>query len=539
MTPDPVTTEVLSNALAYTAEEMGIALKNAAYSHNIKERMDHSCALFGPRGNLLAQAEHIPVHLGSLPWGLKNVLTWCRDHGTPFHPGDIIMANDPYIVGTHLNDMTVIKPVFHHRTLIGFSTNKAHHVDVGGAHPGSISCTAASLGEEGIVVHPTKMFSRGDFNEEVKRLFIDRVRNPGIAMGDLRAQVAAVNLGERRMLELAETYGHSTLFDIFHHLIDFGERRMRRRLQDIPSGTFQAEDCLEDVGGLGKSPGVGGDCSLIWIRVRLRKEGDDLTVSFEGTDPQVSTPLNAVFGVTLSAAYFAVKSIVAPDTAVNEGDLRPIRVSAPMGCLVNPRSPAPVSGGNLETSQRIADTVFRALGQALPGRVPAASYGSMNNVIVSGTNPATGQPFVYYETIGGGSGARPGKQGVDGVQCTMTNTMNTPIEAMEQYYPLRFEEYELRPGTGGRGAWRGGNGIRRSWTLLAPEAYLTVLGERRSTPPWGAAGGEPGACSRYLVRRSGGQTEQLGSKVSVKIFEGDTLIIETPGGGGYGNTTFS
>ena len=284
----------------------------------------------------------------------------------------------------------------------------------------------------------------------------------------------------------------------------------------------------QDPGDTSTSP------SLTWIRVRLRKEGGDLTVSFEGTDPQVAAPLNAVFGVTLSAAYFAVKSIVAPDTAVNEGDLRPIRVSAPAGCLVNPRPPAPVAGGNLETSQRIADTVFRAQGLALPGRVPAASYGSMNNVIVGGTDPVTGKPFVYYETIGGGSGGRPEKPGVDGVQCNMTNTMNTPIEAMEQYYPLRFEQYELRPGTGGGGAWRGGNGIRRSWTLLAPEAHLTVLGERRRVPPWGAAGGEPGACSRYLVRRCGGETEQLGSKVSVKLFEGDTLIIETPGGGGYG-----
>jgi N-methylhydantoinase B len=525
---DPTTIEVLRNALSYTAEEMGIALRNSAYSHNIKERMDHSCAIFDPQGNLLAQAEHIPVHLGSLPWGAKNVLKYLQEKGLTLKAQDIVIANDPYIVGTHLNDVTLIKPIFFNKQLIGFSTNKAHHVDVGGQTSGSISCEATSLYQEGVVIPPVKLIEHGNISQKVLANFLEKVRNPEITQGDLRAQIAAVNLGERRVLELAERYGIDILFACFQEIISYGEKRMREKLKAIPKGIYKAEDCLEDITDTD---------DLTWIRVTLRSEDNMLVISFEGTDPQVRVPFNAVFGVTLSATYFAVKSVTDPEAPMNEGVLKPIKVSAPEGSLVNPRKPAPVSGGNLETSQRIADVVFKALTQALPHRVPAASQGSMNNVIAGGFDPHRNKQWVFYETIGGGSGGRPGKDGVDGIQCNMTNTMNTPIEAIERYYPMLFEEYGLRPGSHGAGKWRGGCGIKRSWTLLGPSAEVTILGERNKIAPWGLEGGQSGGLGKYWVRRKDGKKEKLKSKASLTLKKDDTLIIETPGGGGYGNPT--
>jgi len=523
---DPVTVEVVRNGLNYTAEEMGIALRNSAYSHNIKERMDHSCALFDPQGDLLAQAEHIPVHLGSLPWGTKNVLqSWAR-RGETWQRGDTVIVNDPYVVGTHLNDVTLIKPIVSEGDVIAFSANKAHHVDVGGRISGSISVDATSLHEEGVVLPPTRLVEQGHLCQQVLQGLLDEVRSPHITQGDLRAQLAAATLGERRVLELAQRYGVELLFSIFQEIIDQGERRMQGRLAAIPPDGYRGEDCLEQVGE--------ADARL-WIRVALERRDRTLTVDFSGTDPQVDVPLNAVFGVTLSATYFAIRSITDPAAPMNEGVLRPIQVSAPTGSLVNPRHPAPVSGGNLETSQRIADTVFRALARALPHRVPAASHGSMNNVIAGGFDPLRQRRWVFYETIGGGSGGRPGRDGVDGIQCNMTNTMNTPIEAIEQYYPLLFEQYELRPNTHGAGRWRGGCGITRAWTLLGPSAEVTVLGERTVVPPWGLAGGQPGGLGSYWVRRQDGRREKLKSKATLTMRRGDTLIIQTPGGGGFGD----
>jgi N-methylhydantoinase B len=525
---DPVTVEVLRNGLSYTAEEMGIALRNSAYSHNIKERMDHSCALFDPQGNLVAQAEHIPVHLGSLPWGTKNVLQYWAGRGEAWRRDDTVIVNDPYVVGTHLNDVTLIRPIVFEGNVIAFSANKAHHVDVGGRISGSISCDATSLHEEGVVLSPTRLVEQGHVCQQVLQGLLDEVRSPHITQGDLRAQLAAATLGERRVLELARRYGVELLFSIFQEIIDQGERRMRAKLAAIPAGIYRGEDCLE-LGRLGEAD------ARIWIRVAAERNDRGLTVSFSGTDPQVDVPLNAVFGVTLSATYFAIRSIIDPAAPMNEGVLRPIHVSAPTGSLVNPRRPAPVSGGNLETSQRIADTVFRALAEALPHRVPAASHGSMNNVIAGGFDPQRERRWVFYETIGGGSGGRPGGDGVDGIQCNMTNTMNTPIEAIEQYYPLLFEQYDLRPNTRGAGRWRGGCGITRAWTLLGPSAEVTVLGERTEVPPWGLAGGKPGGLAAYWVRRQDGKKEKLKSKVTLTLRQGDTLIIQTPGGGGFGN----
>lgn len=522
---DPVTTEVIRNALCYSAEEVGIALRNSAYSPNIKERMDHSCALFDHHGNLLAQAEHIPVHLGSLPWGVKNTIRYLQENYEGWKVGDLVMVNDPYIAGTHLNDVTIIKPVFLKGALIGFSANKAHHVDVGGEVAGSISSNATSLFQEGIVIPPVKLIDSGHFNEDISNNFLSGVRNPDITQGDLSAQIAAAILGERRLMELAEKYGTNMIFSIFSEILSYGERRMRQQLQQIPDGTYEAEDCLEDVDGAD---------TLTWIRVRLERTANGLKVDFSGTDTQVEAPFNAVFGVTLSATYFAVKSIVDPEGPMNEGVLKPIIVNAPLGSLVNPKSPAPVSGGNLETSQRIADTVFRALAQALPGRVPAASQGSMNNVNAGGIDPERKRQWTFCETLGGGSGGRKGLPGIDGIHVNMTNTMNTPIEAIEQYYPVLFEQYELRSETDGKGKWQGGSGLVRAWKLLGPSAEVTVIGDRQKVAPWGLEGGQPGRLGAYWVKRADGRMERIESKATLILNEGDTLIMETPGGGGYG-----
>ena len=356
MSIDPVTVEIIRNALIYSSEEAGIALKNSAYSHNIKERMDHSCALLDRSGELLAQAEHIPTHLGSLPWGLKKTLEYMDERGIEWQAGDIIVLNDPYIAGTHLNDITLIKPVFFQGSLIGFSANKAHHVDVGGEVPGSISCDAATLYQEGVVIPPVKLMEEGRLCTIVLDSFLDKVRVPEIGIGDLKAQIAAVNLGERRFIELSARYGMASLVSAFEEILSYGEKRTIEKLKSIPPGMYQAEDCLEDIAGTE---------DLTWIRVTIRREGDTVEVDFTGTDSQVSAPLNTVFGVTISATYFAIKAIIDPEAPMNAGAIKPVTVSAPEGCLVNPRRPAPVAGGNLETNQRIVDTIFKALAAAV------------------------------------------------------------------------------------------------------------------------------------------------------------------------------
>lgn len=317
------------------------------------------------------------------------------------------------------------------------------------------------------------------------------------------------------------------MFKAFEEIIFISEQKMYNKLKAIPKGTYLSEDYLEDI--------VEED-RLTKIKVAISRDEKGLDVSFSDTDSEVKSPFNAVFGVTLSATYYAIKSIIDPEAPMNQGMLSPIHIYAPLGSLVNPIHPAPVSGGNLETSQRITDVVFKALLQALPDRVPAASYGSMNNVIIGGYDDKRERQWVYYETIGGGSGARPGKDGVDGIQCNMTNTMNTPIEAIEQYYPLLFEEYELRSESYGDGKWRGGRGIRRAWTLLGSTAQITVLADRNKIPPWGVKGGKPGAVGKYMVKKNNGEIKKIKSKTTLMLNKGDTLIIETPGGGGYGKS---
>lgn len=522
---DPITIEVIRNALSYSAEEMGIALRNSAYSHNIKERMDHSCAIFDVDGNMVAQAEHIPVHLGSLPHGIKNAIDYLKEKGEEFRPGDIYLFNDPYISGTHLNDVTLIKPIFYNGKHVGFTANKAHHVDVGGKTPGSMSGDATELYQEGIIIPPVRFVSDGKINKDILAIFLENVRTPHITRGDLRAQVAANNLGERRILELIERYGVETYLEALREILNYSERRMVEEIREIPNGTYFAEDCLEDTGVIDKP---------VWIRVKLIVSDGKMTIDYTGTDKQVDGPINAVFGVTLSATYFAIKSVVDPEVPMNQGAMRPLTVIAPQGTLVNPYKPAPVSGGNVETSQRIADVMFKALSKALPHKVPAASLGSMNNIMAGGYDPVRKRPWAFYETIGGGSGARPLEDGIDGIHTNMTNTLNTPIEAIEQYYPIEFVSYEFREDSFGAGKFRGGAGIVRSWKLTAPWGTVSILAERVKVTPYGVQGGLPGKSAEFYLIKKDGSRRKLPGKITVELKEGDIIEIKTAGGGGYG-----
>jgi len=519
---DTSTIEVIKGALIYSAEEMGIALRKSAYSPNIKERMDHSCALFDHERRLVAQAEHIPVHLGSMALAVRNGL----DHYSgPLEPGDMLLLNDPYISGTHLPDLTLIAPIFHDGELIGYAANKAHHTDVGGKAPGSIAGDSSELFQEGFIIPPVKFVREGVIDPDISALVRSNVRTPETQMGDLRAQIAANNTGIRRMLSLSEEYGLETLRGAMEAIMDYSERRMRAEIRAMPGGIYEAEDWLENT-GTGDEP--------VKIAVKVTIDGDSIGFDYTGTSPQVAGPVNAPFGVTLSGVFYTLISVTDPTIPVNDGCFRPLSLHVPEGSMMNPRRPAPVAGGNVETSQRNVDALTRALAQAVPSKVPAASQGTMNNVSVGGIKE-DGIPWTFYETIGGGSGGRPDSDGVDGVHVNMTNTMNTPIEALEAYLPMRFESYTLRPNSGGPGKWRGGCGIERSWTLMSQNATLSILAERTLMHPWGLKGGGVGALGEYILRGADGSERKLSSKCTIPIAEGDTLIIRTPGGGGYGD----
>ncbi len=521
MSLDSTTVEVIKGALIYAAEEMGIALRKSAYSPNIKERMDHSCAIFDDRRRLIAQAEHIPVHLGSMALAVREGLDHYKG---PLEPGDMILLNDPYLSGTHLPDLTLIAPIFQDGDLIGYAANKAHHTDVGGKTPGSLAGDATELYQEGLIIPPVKFVRGGHTDPEISALIRSNVRTPDTQMGDLRAQVAANNTGTRRLLELVEEYGVGTVHGAMESVMDYSERRMRASIDAMPDGVYSARDWMEEIG-------TGGGSAEISVAVTIR--GSDITFDYAGTSPQVDGPVNAPLGVTIAGIYYTLISIVDPTIPVNDGCFRPVTLKIPKGCMMNPVRPAPVAGGNVETSQRNVDVLMLAFSQIVPDKVPAAGLGTMNNVTIGGLKE-DGTPWTFYETIGGGSGGRPGCDGVDGVHVNMTNTMNTPIEALEAYLPLRFETYELRPDSGGAGEHRGGCGITRSWTLTSERATLSIMAERTKIPPWGLQGGKPGALGEYLLKRNG-EALKLPSKCTVPLTKRDALVIKTPGGGGYGD----
>ncbi len=521
MTSDPVTLQLISNSLAYASEEMGLALRDSAYSPNIRERMDHSAAIFDSHGRLLAQAEHVPVHLGSLPWGMGNILARSAREGMDFEEGSMILANDPYLTGTHLNDVTVVAPIHHRGRLIAFSVNKAHHADVGGKVPGSISADARTLFEEGVVLGPRYLRRNGRTVGRTVEALARPSRTPSERRGDLLAQVAANVTGARRVTELIRKYGIDTFLIAGAAAQRHSESLTLKRLRRLRKGTFRASDVLE--GPRGEDITISASITISERRVLL---------DYTGTASQVDYPLNAVMGVTVSGAYFVLRCLLGDDIPANHGAFSPIRVRAPRGCLLNPTSPHPVGGGNVETSQRNADVVFRAFAEAMPEEVPAAAGGSMNNVMVGGK--ARGSSWAFYETIGVGLGGSRHADGIDGIQCNMTNTMNTPIEEIERSYPLMMTRYEFRPGSGGRGEKRGGCGLARSYRVLSDGTTFTVLADRERHPPWGLAGGMPGATTRILRRRRGTWTE-VPSKCTLELSAGDEVAILTAGGGGYGN----
>jgi len=519
---DVTTVEVIKGALIYAAEEMGIALKKSAYSPNIKERMDHSCAIFNHRRELIAQAEHIPVHLGSMAIAVKLGL---EEYHGELGQGDMLLLNDPYISGTHLPDLTLIAPIIKDGYLIGYSANKAHHTDVGGKAPGSLAADSTELYQEGLIIPPVKFLREGLIDAELSHLIQSNVRTPEVQMGDLRAQIAANNTGKHRVLELIDKYGVEVVHDAMDSIMDNSETRMRDEIRAMPDGIYSAVDYMEAI-----LPD-GGDVD---IRVKIIKQGDELVFDYSGTHTQVDKPVNAPMGVTVAGIYYVLICITDSTIPVNDGCFRPITLKIPQGCMMNPNRPAPVAGGNVETSQRNADVIMKAFSQILPCKVPAAGQGTMNNITIGGLKD-NGEPWTFYETIGGGSGGRSDGDGVDGIHVNMTNTMNTPIEVLEASLPLEFKAYRLRPDSGGVGKYRGGCGIERIWTLTSSKATLSIMAERNKLNPWGLAGGHDGATGEYILVTPDGSETRLPSKCTITINRGDTLIIRTPGGGGYGD----
>jgi N-methylhydantoinase B len=495
---DPIALQVLVGGLRAVCDEMGATLIRSAYSANIKERHDCSTALFDTGGELVMQAEHIPVHLGSMPDAVAAVL------GEEQAPGLAWILNDPYRGGTHLPDVTLISPVFLDGDLLGFAASRAHHADIGGPTPGGMPAFSTTLEEEGVVIPPTRA---GD--AELERLAA-RMRNPRQRLADLRAQQAANRVGERRLGELARRGGAQALREGMAEILAYGERRTRAALASLPDGTYEAEDVLED-----DRDGSERDATL---RVAATIAGERLRLDFTGSEPQVEGNLNCPLSVTRSAAFFAVRVLTDPDAPPSAGAHRPIEVIAPAGCLLNARFPAAVAAGNVETSSRVADLVIAALGSALP--VPAQGQGTMNNLTLAG------ERFTYYETIGGGQGACPDADGPSAIHVAMSNTLNTPVEALEAEFPLRVRELSVRRGSGGEGSRRGGDGIVREIEALAPMRF-TLITERRRHPPRGRGGGEDGQIGLNLLNG-----EPLPSKAGGDLRPGDRLRIETPGGGG-------
>jgi N-methylhydantoinase B len=521
---DSTTVEIIRSSLAFASEQMGIALRNSAYSPNIRERMDHSAALFDNEARLLAQAEHIPVHLGSLPWGLVKTLEYCDREGINLEESSMIMVNNPYLTGTHLNDVTVIRPVYYTNRLVAYTANKAHHADVGGKVPGSISTDAKTLFEEGVVIDPRYLIRKNKFVKSAVTALSSRSRTPKERVGDLKAQTAANITGERRIVELVQKHGRKMFQQACSESLRKATQLMRLRLSRIPSGTYQAEDSLEDPDG-----------HDIRLKVTLTLARGLLKVDYDGTDSQVSNPLNAVCGVTVSGVHYVTRTLTGDDIPANHGAFSPITIHAPEGTILNPTFPHPVAGGNVETSQRNADLLYRAFSKAIPDEVPADSGGSMNNVMMGGTR--NGRNWAFYETIGVGLGARRDADGIDGIQANMTNTMNTPIEEIERSFPLLIKRYELRSDSSGPGRNRGGSGIIRSYEALVNDVTVTVLADRGRNRPQGLFGGEPGTETQVtLYRRTRGwdRKVRLPVKVTVLLRKGDTIEIKTAGGGGYG-----
>jgi len=507
---DPVTLSVLASALSGIAEEMGAVLIRGAYSSNIKERRDCSTALFDARGRMVAQAEHIPVHLGAMPEAVAAIMQ--RDAS----PGDVFAINDPYSGGTHLPDITLVSPVAHEEEIIGYAVTRAHHSDVGGMRPGSMPSDSTEIYQEGIIIPPVRLVREGEYVQDVLDLLLANVRTPDIRRGDLRAQIAANNVAQARVGELIERRSRETVLSAFSEVISYTEKRTREAIRELPDGEHTAEDYLE---------GDGTTDEDIPVKATVTIEGDSIKIDFTGTSGAVAGNVNCPLPVTRSACYFALRVLLPKDVPANAGTYAPLKIEAPEGSLVNAKSPSAVVAGNVETSNRIADTVLAAFSGLAPEGLPAQGQGTMNNTIIGGPG------WTYYETIGGGQGASENGPGPSGVHVGMSNTLNTPTEAFEMEYPMRVERYELLYGSGGDGENCGGDGIIRSVRVLEP-ASLSLLTDRRRHQPRGVEGGEPGAVGVNLLN-----DEELPPKVSRELEEGDVVTVKTPGGGGYGRRT--
>lgn len=542
MKVDPVKLEIFKSLYSSVAEEMGVSLRRSAFSPNIKERRDYSCAVFNREGTLIAQGDHMPVHLGSMPMSVRAALETVE-----LGPGDIVVLNDPYAGGTHLPDVTMVAAVYGERRQkaggrrqasrserlpsafrllpsdqpLFYVANRAHHADIGGATPGSMGL-AEEIYQEGLRIPPVRLMVGGVINDDVMRLISANVRIPEEREGDLTAQLGAIATGRQRLLEIVERYGFKEADLYATHLINYTAEMMRGVIRDLPDGVYEAEDFLDD-DGYSDDP--------VRIAVRIEIKGDRATVDFTGSAPQVRGPINAVEAITVSAVYYVFRCLIPMNVPASWGILQPITVIAPLGTVVNARPPAAVAGGNVETSQRIVDTVLLGLSKT-GAPVPAASQGTMNNLTIGGTDWRTGKQFAYYETVAGGMGARPGLNGIDGIHTHMTNSLNTPAEAMEYAYPMRVRRYSIRSGSGGAGQFRGGDGVVREVELLT-DAQVTILSDRRKTRPYGLNGGEPGAPGRTILITKNGE-RVLAGKDSTHAAAGDRIRIETPSGGGWG-----
>ena len=533
--PDPVELEIFRELFHSIAEEMGASLRRSAFSPNIRERRDYSCAVFDQHAQVIAMGDHMPVHLGSMPMSVRAAI-----ERLALGRGDMAMVNDPFAGGTHLPDITLVTPIHIDKRLKRknpdfYVASRAHHADVGGAAAGSMGLSR-EIYQEGLRIPPVILVRGGELQNDILQMVLANVRTPEEREGDLGAQVAACNTGARRLQEICERYGLPRAHRATEELQSYAEQMTRALLDSIPPGKYSAEDFLDNDGITDRPVRV-----AVTVSIAKRKRGSSgpvVTVDFTGSDPQVEGSINAVEAITYSACFYVFRCLLAEDVPAAAGIMRPIRVIAPPGTVVNARPPAAVAGGNVEMSQRIVDALLRALAQAAPEMIPAASSGTMNNLTIGGLFPKgharAGEPFAYYETIAGGMGARPTQDGISGVHTHMTNSLNTPAEALEYAYPFRVTRYSLRPNSGGAGKHYGGDGIIREVELLC-DADVTLLADRRARGPYGLQGGNDGAPGRNIMVQQDGTMTPISSKGSVRLKSGTRIRIESPGGGGWGN----
>lgn len=542
---DPTTLEIYRALYTSVAEEMGIALRRTAFSPNIKERRDYSCAVFDREGRVIAQGDHMPVHLGSMPMAVAAALREVK-----MKRGDVVALNDPFAGGTHLPDVTLVSGIWNDRKTgeqgkrgkgkglnrfgqfprstvsqlspLFFVANRAHHADIGGATPGSMGLATDVYGE-GLRIPPIRLVRAGQVDDEVMRMILANVRGREEREGDFQAQIGSLKTGEARLLEIVGRRGAREATEYAAHLIAYSARLMRQAIRSIPDGSYRAEDFLDN-DGISEEE--------IPIRVTVTIKNDRAYVDFSGSAPQVAGAINAVEAITVSAVSYVFRCLIGDDVPASAGLMEPIEVIAPPGTIVNAAHPAPVAGGNVETSQRIVDVLFKALAQALPTVIPAASQGTMNNLTIGGIDPRTGREFSYYETVAGGMGARPERDGLSAVHTHMTNSLNTPAEALEYAYPLRVRQYRIRKSSGGEGNHMGGDGVIREIETLA-RSRMSLLADRRRHAPYGLNEGSSGKPGRNSIIRSGGE-QQIASKGSWELEAGDRVRIETPGGGAFG-----